>query len=73
MTATVRAPYRRWASVHRAALVIVILSVALAATLGLYAARLASPSPSAPATSISDVHLLPTDYGCLRTRPGGPC
>jgi hypothetical protein len=73
MTATVRVSNRRWASAHRAALAIVILSMALAATLGLFAARLASSSPSAPASSVSDVHPQPTDDGCLLARPGGPC
>ena len=73
MTTTVSAPTHRWVDVHRAALVIVILSMALAATLGLLAARLASHSAAATTTSVSDVNLTPTDNGCQLSRPGQPC
>jgi hypothetical protein len=62
-----------WARIHRAALAIIILSMALAASLGLLAVRLVNGAvPAAPA-SVSDVHLQPTDNGCQLARPGRPC
>jgi hypothetical protein len=72
MSVTV-APARSWIHLHRAALAIVLLSMALAATLGLLAARLVTAAvPVAPA-SVSGVHLEPTDNGCQLARPGQPC
>jgi hypothetical protein len=73
MSVTV-APTRSWIHTHRAALAIVLLSMALAATLGLLAARLVVPGavPIAP-TSVTGVHLEPTDNGCQVARPGQPC
>jgi hypothetical protein len=69
----VHIPARSWARIHRAALAIIVLSVALAASLGLLAARLVSnAAPVAPA-SVTDVHLQPTDNGCQLARPGQPC
>jgi hypothetical protein len=70
MSATVHTPPLRWARVHRAALVIVVLSMALAAALGLFAARLVADAGRAPTTSVSDVQLRPTDNGCQLDRPG---
>jgi hypothetical protein len=73
MSVTVSAPARHWARVHRAALAIVLLSMALAACLGLLAARLVSGAvPAAPA-STTGVHLQVTDNGCQVARPGQPC
>ena len=73
MSATVHIPSRSWASVHRAALVIIVLSLALAASLGLLAARLVSSAvPVAPA-SVVGVHLQSTDNGCQFARPGQAC
>jgi hypothetical protein len=73
MSVTVSAPARNWARVHRAALAIVVLSLALAASLGLLAARLVTGAvPVAPA-STSGVHLQVTDDGCQVARPGQPC
>jgi len=62
-----------WARVHRAALVIGILCVALAATLGLLAARVFTGTSPAPASSVSTVHVPVTDNACQRVdRPGRP-
>lgn len=73
MSTTVHIPTSSWARVHRAALAIILLSLALAASLGLLAARLVSNAvPVAPA-SVSGVHLQPTDNGCQTARPGQPC
>ena len=73
MSATVHIPARSWARVHRATLAIIVLSMALAASLGLLAARLVSTAvPVAPA-SVVGVHLQSTDNGCQITRPGQAC
>lgn len=73
MSMTVPAPARSWARAHRAALAIVLLGIALAAALGLLAARLTSGPSLVPATSVSGVQLHATDDGCLEARPGQPC
>jgi hypothetical protein len=73
MSVTVRASSGAWVHVHRAALLIVVLGMALAATLGLLVARIVPASPSVPGSSVSTVHLTPTDNGCQIARPGGPC
>lgn len=56
MSVTVHAPHFVWARAHQAALVIVLLAMALAATAGLFIARLVSDAAPAPATSVSTVH-----------------
>jgi hypothetical protein len=73
MSATVHVPARSWARVHRAALAIILLSLALAASLGVLAARLVSTAVPVPPASVSTVHLQPTDNGCQVARPGQPC
>ena len=70
MTAT--APVHSWAHVHRAALTIVLLAIALAAAVSVLAVRLTAGSPAIPATSISG-SLLSSDNGCQLARPGQPC
>jgi hypothetical protein len=56
MSVTVHTPHFVWARAHRAALVIVLLAMALAATTGLLIARIVSDAGAAPATSVSTVH-----------------
>jgi hypothetical protein len=56
MSVTVHTPHFVWARAHRAALVIVLLAMALAATTGLLIARVVSDAAPAPATSVSTVH-----------------
>jgi hypothetical protein len=74
MSATAHADPLHWARVHRAVLTIVILSMALAAAVGLLlTTRLASTSASVPATSVSHGQLTPTDNGCQIVRKTGPC
>jgi hypothetical protein len=73
MSAILHAPALGWVRAHRAAIVILVLELALAATLGVLAARLVSGPGPAPATSVSNVHLQPTDNGCQLARPGQPC
>jgi hypothetical protein len=68
MTVTVHSPQFIWARAHRAALVIVLLAMALAATAGLLVARIVSDAAPAPATSVSTVHAprfvqVPTSGG----------
>jgi hypothetical protein len=73
MSVHVHTPSLGWARVHRAALVIGILCVALAATLALLAARTFTGTTPAPATSVTTVHLPVTDNACQRVdRPGRP-
>jgi hypothetical protein len=57
MSVTVHTPQFIWARAHRAALVIVLLAMALAAIGGLLVARLVSDAAAAPATSVSTVHV----------------
>lgn len=73
MSATARAATRGFVHVHRAALTIVILSIALAVTIGLLTARGVTDSRPAPATSVPTVHLDPIDGGCQPIRPAQPC
>jgi hypothetical protein len=75
MSVTVHTPQLTWARAHSAALIILVLCVALATTLGLLAARLVSDAAPAPTSSVSTVHLQPTDNGCPMSRPGvgTPC
>jgi hypothetical protein len=62
-----------WARVHRAALAIVILCMALAVAGGLLAARAFSGGTPAPASSVSTVHLPATQNPCAKLdRPGRP-
>jgi hypothetical protein len=56
MSVTVHTPHFVWARAHQAALIIVLLAMALAATTGLLIARVVSDSAPAPATSVSTVH-----------------
>lgn len=70
MTATV--PVHSWAHVHRAALTIVLLVIALAAAVSVLAVRLAVGSPAIPAPSVSGP-LLSSDDGCQIARAGQPC
>jgi hypothetical protein len=70
MTTTV--PTGSWAHVHRAALTILLLAIALAAVVGVLAVRLAVGSPAVPAPSVSGP-LLSSDNGCQIARPGMPC
>ena len=74
MSATAHPQTRHWVSVHRAALAIVLRSMTLAASLGLLATRLISSTTAAPtpASSVSGVHLQPTDNLCQTVR-SGPC
>jgi hypothetical protein len=73
MTTTV--PTGSWAHVHRAALTIVLLAIALAAAVTVLAVRLAvgSPTVAVPAPSISGTHLVSSDNGCQIARPGQAC
>ena len=73
MSVTVAASARGFAYIHRAALAIVILAMALATTLGVLVARILTESTPIPASSVSTVHLQPTDNGCQLARPGQPC
>jgi hypothetical protein len=73
MSATVHTPQLRWARAHRAALVIVVLCVALAATLSLFTVRLLTDGGRAPTTSVTDFQLRPTDNGCQTADAGQPC
>lgn len=56
MSVTVHAPQFVWARAHRAALVIVLLALALAATSALLIAQLVTGS-QAPAAPVSDSHV----------------
>jgi hypothetical protein len=73
MSVTAHVPAQSWARIHRAALVIIVLSLALAASLGVLAARLVTGAVPAAPSSVSTVHLTPTDNGCQLARPGQPC
>jgi hypothetical protein len=74
MSATVHAPVRSWARIHRAVLVIIVLSMALAAALALLAVSLVNRAVPAPTTTHSVPGPLgPTDNGCQIARPGQPC
>ena len=75
MAATVHAPVRSWAHIHRAALLIVVLSMALAAAVGLLSVSLINRAvPVPPAThSVHGGPLQPIDNGCQVARPGQAC
>jgi hypothetical protein len=73
MSVTVRPTTRGFVHVHRAALTIVILSIAFAVAVGLLTARLLSDSTPAPASSVSTVHVGSTDDGCQMAKPAQPC
>jgi hypothetical protein len=72
MSVTVHTPQLVWARAHRAALVIVLLAMALAATAGLLITRLVSDAAPAHATSVSTVHVPPIDDCLQLDRPGRP-
>jgi hypothetical protein len=57
MSVTVHNPPFGWARAHRAALVIALFAMALAAITGLLIARLVSDAAPAPATPASVVHV----------------
>jgi hypothetical protein len=62
-----------WARVHRAALAIVILCMALAVAGGLLAARAISGGTPAPVKSVATVHLPAAQNPCEALgRPGRP-
>lgn len=73
MSTTVPSPAHGWARAHRAALAIVLLTIALAAAVSLLAVRLATGSPPVPATSVSGVPLHAISDGCRDAGPGQPC
>jgi hypothetical protein len=73
MTATVHTPSRGWVRAHLAALTIVLLSIALAASLSLLVVRLTSGATPIPVTTVSGGDIQPTDNGCQVARPGQPC
>ena len=73
MSTTTRAATRGFVHVHRAALTVVVLSIALVVTLGLLTARLVTDSTPAPTTPVPTVHLSPVYGGCQPTRPAQPC
>jgi hypothetical protein len=74
MSATVHAPVRSWTRIHRSALVIIVLSMALAAALGLLSANLVNRAVPNPTThSAPGGPLQPTDNGCQVAQPGQPC
>jgi hypothetical protein len=73
MSITANVPAARdWVRLHRAALVILVLCMALAATLGLLAARAFTGSNPVPATSVTTGHVPPPVNPCLLDRPGRP-
>jgi hypothetical protein len=73
MSVPVHASSLDWARLHRAALVIVVLCVALAVAGGLLAARALTGSAPASTISVTSVHLPATGNACERTdRPGRP-
>lgn len=73
MSTTANLPAARgWVHLHRAALVIVVLCMALAATLGLLAARAFTGSTPVPASSVTIGHVPPVDNQCQLQRPGRP-
>lgn len=61
------------AHAHRAVLALVLLSIALAAAVGVLAGRLATGSPPVPATSVSGVPMHAVSDGCRDAGPGQPC
>jgi hypothetical protein len=74
MSDTVHVANHTWAYVHRAGLAIILLSVALAATLSLLAVQFfTGGADAAPTTSVSTGDLQPVDDGCSVARPGMPC
>ena len=81
MSVTVHTPHFVWARAHRAALLIVLLAMALAATAGLLIARIVSDAAAASATSVSTVHtprfvpIPPSDGICpqMGRRGQTPC
>jgi hypothetical protein len=77
MTATASTPHLGWARAHRAALAIVVLSIALVATLSVLAVRLATGAGTAPAQSpthsVPAAPLGPIDDRCAMVGPGQPC
>ena len=76
MTATAHAPSHGWVRTHVAALTIILLSIALAASVTLLVVRLTTSSSPVPVTTVSDEGgkpLPPVDNGCQIARPGQPC
>jgi hypothetical protein len=75
MSATVHAPVRSWARIHWATLVIIVLSMALAAALAVLSVNLVNRAVPVLTTTHSAPTgpLQPTDNGCQVARPGQPC
>lgn len=74
MSATTHTAARPWARVHQAAIAIVVLSLGLAACLGLLLATRVSAGPAPlPVPSVSHLDEQPIDNGCQFAHPGQPC
>lgn len=75
MTATTHPHTTDWARAHLAFLAVIVLTLALAATVGVLAVRLASGSGSAVTTSVTTggAPLNPIDDRCAMVRAGQPC
>jgi hypothetical protein len=71
MSTTLPAP-PSWVHAHRAALAVVLLTIALAVAVIVLAVRLATGSPQAPATSVPGVPMHAVTDHC-GPRPGQPC
>jgi hypothetical protein len=74
MTATTHIHGTDWARAHLALLAVVVLALALAATVGVLAVRLATGSGAAPTTSTTSIQPLnPVDDRCAMVRAGQAC
>ena len=64
-----------WARAHLAILAVIVLALALAATVGVLAVRLASGTSSAPSVSVTTpgAPLSPVDDRCAMVRAGQAC
>jgi hypothetical protein len=69
MSVTAHAPRSTWAAAHRTVLVFLVLAVALAAALGLVAARVFTGSDPISTTSV----ITPAGDGCSLALPGTAC
>jgi hypothetical protein len=74
MSVTASTPRSTWAAAHRAVLVFVVLTIALAAALGTIAARTVFASDPVTTTGVdSPVDLDTIDDGCQLALPGNAC
>ena len=74
MTATAHHPVGAWTHAHRAALTIVVLTVALAAALVVLGLRLSTGGPSTPVVTTGTTAVLQSvDDGCAVVPVGRPC